>query len=190
MVVVFKLFLLVTESAITESAIQGGTGFVESVRAWVDSVAWLNAFSGMINTGLLLTGIIVYNKYIAPKLSQTKWFNGELTKVYEKLEEVDQHIMQNTGIELDLIKNLEGVKSVLDIAFMNSNLPQISKHLIHNILTTVASGETEGLKEQFNQLSDEGKKIAQDLIRETQIASEEIKKTALQQLAESLNEEE
>ena len=190
MVVVFRFFLAVTESAITPVAVEGGTGFVESVRTWVESVAWLNAFSGIINTGLLLTGIIVYNKYIAPKISQTKWFNGELTKVYSKLEEVDKHVLENTSVELNLIKNLEGIKQVLDIAFTNSNLPQITKHLIHNILTSLATGDTENLKEQFNQLSEEGKQVAQDLIKETQIASEEIKKTALEQLAESLNEEE
>ena len=190
MVIVFRFFLAVTESAITEAAIEGGTGFVESIRSWTENAAWLNSFSGIINTGLLLSGIIFYNKWIAPKLSQTKWFNGELTKVYNKLEEVDNHILENTGVELNLIRNLEGIKQVLDIAFTNSNLPQITKHLIHNILTSLATGDTSTLKEQFNELSDEGKQVAQDLIRETQMASEEIKKTALEQLAESMNEEE
>ena len=182
------LFATVTDSAINVS--ESGIGFVESIRTWAENSSFLNAFSGVLNSALVLSAIVFFNRYVAPKLAQMKFFNSELDKVYDKLELLDQHIEKNTGLELNLINQLNGIKEILDIAFTNSNLSQVSKQLIRNIVMSINTGNTEDLKEQFNELTEEGKEVTKQLIQEANVVSENLRKTALEQLQASLSTEE
>ena len=176
--------------AATELATPSGIGFIEGIRLWADNNAFLNAFSGIFNSAAILSAIVFFNRYVAPKLAQAKFFNKELDKVYQKLEILDQHLLENTGLELNLMGQLNGVKDILDIAFSNSNLSEISKQLIRNIVNSISSGDTTALKEQFEELTEEGKEVTKQLIKETTIASDNIRKTALEQLQASLSTEE
>jgi len=176
--------------AATELATPSGIGFIEGIRIWAENNAFLNSFSGILNSTLVLSAIIFFNRYVAPKLAKANWFNSELSNVYAKLEELDAHIEKNTGLELKLSENLNGIKEILDIAFSSSNLSLMSKQLIKNIIMRLSQGETEGLKEQLDELSADGKELAEKLIKETAVVSENIRKTALEQLQESIEAEE
>lgn len=184
---------IMANTAITGDAInatEGAIGFIDGVRLWAENNAFLNSFSGILNSSLVLGGIIFFNRYVAPKLAKANWFNSELSKVYAKLEEVDTHIQENTGLELNLAQNLNGIKEILDVAFSSSNLSLVSKQLIKNIIMRLSQGETEGLKEQMDQLSEDGKELAEKLIKETTAVADDLRKTALQQLQESIETEE
>lgn len=162
------------------------TSFFESLRAWAENNSYLNAFSWLFNSGIIITATFIFFKVVAPRLAQNRWFNVHLDKVDAKIAKLDDKMDQVIGINFNLNRQLEVLREAMDIAYSNSNLDSMTKQLIHTLLKSILDGKDINVKEELKELNEEGKEVAVSLLNKAKDSADNLKKSALQQLQENV----
>jgi hypothetical protein len=142
----------------------------------------MTAIGGVIGTIGVPTLILIYYKFIAPKLAKMKFMNKQFDEFLKIAERMDEKMESTLGFDLKLKEDLILLRELFGLAFKNSNLDNHTKALIDNVLTGIVNGEKIDLSEDLEGISEGAKKFIADSETAVKQVVEENKNSALAQL--------
>jgi len=174
--------LIVTATELWASIEAGFTAFithpaVKQVGIWLDN-------------GMVVAAIIVFFKYILPKLRENE-ANKERAEIAEAnlakiTSVVDTFLQKLTGIEFHIEDRVNGLIQVINTAFQNSNLDTKAKVIIGTVVQQMLLGQPVDLAGAAAALGDDAKATLDEATQAVTAILQDTKQSAVQQLADEI----
>lgn len=155
---------------------------------------WSNEYTqmvfGYLDTTIFGIAIVVFYKYIGPKIMENERLKKEIQekdKMFEDfLGKIDERMDRVFGLNVGFKADFIALKEAFNVAFSNSNLTVAAKTLIKTILEGVISGKPIDISDELEQLGDVGRAAVNEVREKAEaIAADnkEVALSALEQLA-------
>lgn len=147
---------------------------------------FIQSASGLINISIVSGVSVFFVKYVAPRLAENSKLKTEFKTVESLFRTFNANLNNIIKLFAVLKNDVDLIKQGNDIAYSNSNLPESSKMLIHEILAMTTSIQDAEIGKIIDNLTEGTKEEAKKVLDEVKKKTEEIRKSALQQLKEDV----
>ena len=156
--------------------------FIEMAR---DSEV-LQGIGGFIDTVTIPVVILVYFKYIAPRLAKANFVNKQFNQVVAIAERLDGKMEKVIGVNMNLKQDMLTLRDAFGIAFKNSKLGTHAKNYLTEVLAGIRDGRKVDPTEFLEDATEDTKQAVKEFVEMAENLASEKRMTALQQLEEQL----
>lgn len=152
---------------------------------WESFLEWIPSLGSVFNSAFLLTFTYVFIRVVAPKLAKKEWADKNIANLADIYTEAVSTITEMRTVYSSLKKDLIKIEKVLETMAVYSNLGDAPKSMIQSILSDLEDSE-----DAIKEFSEETQEVIKEVKQKTEEEMAKRTKSALEILAEELEEAE